>query len=169
MSKITNPPVFRENVRNKLKEIFEDETLAINMEKGIFNYTIKEANNHKIVKKWENPLFSQIYTDHLRSIYINLKNTDLLIQIKNREIEPQTCAFMTHQEYSPEKWTESIKRKIIREKSKYTINTEASTDVFICRKCKSHKCTYYEMQTRSADEPSTIFITCLDCGKHWKN
>ena len=40
---------------------------------------------------------------------------------------------------------------------------------FTCSKCKSKKCTYYEMQTRSADEPATIFITCLDCGKNWRN
>ena len=37
-----------------------------------------------------------------------------------------------------------------------------------CRKCKSKKTSYYQLQTRSADEPMTIFITCLNCGKHWR-
>jgi len=44
----------------------------------------------------------------------------------------------------------------------------AATDQFKCYKCKKRKCTYYEMQTRSADEPMTTFVTCLSCGNRWK-
>jgi DNA-directed RNA polymerase subunit M/transcription elongation factor TFIIS len=39
---------------------------------------------------------------------------------------------------------------------------------FKCSKCKSQKTTYYQMQTRSADEPMTTFVTCLNCSKRWK-
>ncbi len=49
------------------------------------------------------------------------------------------------------------------------INNLAMTDEFKCKRCKSRKTTYYEMQTRSADEPMTIFITCLTCGNRWKS
>ena len=38
----------------------------------------------------------------------------------------------------------------------------------LCRKCGQRECTFYEMQTRSADEPMTIFVTCLSCGNRWK-
>jgi transcription elongation factor S-II len=76
---------------------------------------------------------------------------------------------MTHQEMSPDHWKKRIEMKIKRDRSRFSTNIEASTDMFQCRKCKSKKCTYYELQTRSADEPATIFITCLDCGKNWKN
>jgi transcription elongation factor S-II len=75
---------------------------------------------------------------------------------------------MTHQEYNPERWSVLIDRKIKRDASKYTDNIQASTDMFTCKKCKSKRTTYYEAQIRSADEPATIFITCIDCGKHWK-
>ena len=143
--------------------------MSLNMEKGIYNYTIKESNSRKIVKKWENSNFAQVYIDRFRSIFINLKNPDLLQQIKNKEIQPQSIAFMTHQEFLPERWSELIKQKIKRDAAKYTMNIEASTDMFTCKKCRSKKCTYYELQTRSADEPATIFVTCLDCGKHWKS
>lgn len=37
-----------------------------------------------------------------------------------------------------------------------------------CGKCKKHTVTYYEMQTRSADEPMTVFCTCWSCGHKWK-
>lgn len=30
------------------------------------------------------------------------------------------------------------------------------------------KTTYYQMQTRSADEPMTTFVTCVNCGNRWK-
>jgi transcription elongation factor S-II len=181
---ISNPETFRENIRAKfvpilssrgnLDKVSSDETdetitMATNMEKGVYNYAIKEAGQRKIVKKWENPLFVQIYVDRLRTIYLNLQHPDLLEQVRNKEIPAQTLAFMTHQEMRPEHWVAMIEKKVKRDASKYTSNVEASTDMFTCKKCRSKRCTYYEMQTRSADEPATIFITCLDCGKHWKN
>ena len=75
---------------------------------------------------------------------------------------------MTHQEMRPDRWEELIKAKSIKDKAKFEQNIEAATDIFTCRKCKSKKCTYYQLQTRSADEPMTIFVTCLDCGTRWK-
>ena len=168
MYKISNPELFRKNIVSKINNILENEKNSINLEKGVFNYTIRESNNNKIIKKWENPYFVQIYIDRLRSIYINLKNDNLVKQIKNSEINPQVLAFMSHQEMNPEIWKTLIDEKIKRETNKYSNNLQASTDMFTCKKCKSKKCTYYELQTRSADEPATIFVTCLDCGKNWK-
>ena len=93
MLKISEPIPFRENIRKKLNGILNNETQCINLEKGIYNFAIKEANQRKIIKKWENPHFTQLYVDRLRSIYINLKMPDLLEQIKNREIKPENVAF----------------------------------------------------------------------------
>ena len=61
-----------------------------------------------------------------------------------------------------------IEEKRIKDENKFTPKIEASTDDFICGKCKSKKCTYYQLQTRSADEPMTTFVTCLDCGNRFK-
>ena len=168
MYKISNPESFRNNIVSKIKTVLENEKDSINLEKGVFNYAIRESGNRKIIKKWENPYFVQIYIDRLRSIYINLKNEDLLQQIKNGELTPQNLAFMSHQEMNPKTWKSLIDEKIKRDANKYSNNLQASTDMFTCKKCKSKKCTYYELQTRSADEPATIFVTCLDCGKNWK-
>lgn len=166
--KIENPEQFRTNIRQKLGEFFEKEKDAINLEKGVYNWSLKEATNKRVVKKWDNPFFVQIYVDHLRSMYVNLKNTKLVSMVNNCEIKSQDIAFMTHQEICPEKWEEAIKAKSIRDKNKFEQNLEAATDTFKCRKCHSKKCTYYQMQTRSADEPMTIFVTCIDCGNRWK-
>jgi len=169
MRYINSPTEFRKKISEKIHNIVEDEVMSINIERGVFNYSIKEANSKKIIKKWENPRFVQIYLDRLRSIYINLKNPEFLNQIKNKEILPQSIAFMTHQEMNTSHWRVLIEQKMIRDANKYTTNIQASTDMFTCKKCKSKRCTYYELQTRSADEPATIFITCLDCGKNWKS
>eukprot|EP00796_Vickermania_ingenoplastis_P010597 gene10597-7361_t len=37
------------------------------------------------------------------------------------------------------------------------------TNLFLCENCGKRNCRYYEQQTRGADEPTTKFITCLDC------
>ena len=99
---------------------------------------------------------------------MNLKKTEILEKLKSNSITPQSLASMTHYEMYPEKWDSLIQKKIQRDKTKYDTQIEAATDTFTCRKCKSKKCTYYQMQTRSADEPMTTFVTCIECGTRWK-
>jgi transcription elongation factor S-II len=165
--KIENPEKFRLNIIKKINEKLHNEKNSSNLEKGIFNYSLKEAEQKKVLKKWDNIRFINIYLDRLRSVYLNInKNTIELINLGS--IKAHSLAFMTHQEMCPDKWNKLIEAKIKRDKNKFETNVEAATDTFTCRKCKSNKCTYYQMQTRSADEPMTTFVTCIDCGARWK-
>lgn len=172
-TQVKDPQQFREKVRSKLTERFGHDNMNpvifANIEIGVYNYAIKEATNLKVIKKWDVPAFATIYMNRLRTIYLNLKNNpDLIAMLRSEELNPRTIAFMTHQEFNPSRWKEMIEQKMKRDANKYSTNIEAMTEMFTCKKCKSKRCTYYELQTRSADEPSTIFISCLDCGKHWK-
>jgi len=172
LRKIENPDTFRSNIRKKLGDFFDKSEAkdkhANNLEKGIHNWALKEATNRKVVKKWDNPFFVQIYLDHLRSIYSNLKNERLINMVNNGDIKAHEIAFMTHQEMEPDRWDELIKAKMIRDQNKFEDRLEAMTDTFTCRKCYSKRCSYYALQTRSSDEPMTLFITCLDCGSRMK-
>ena len=99
-----------------------------------------------------------------------MKNEALFKQVVSNEITPQTFVFMTHQEMKPERWNALLEKKNIIDANKYNSNVEASTDMFICPKpkCRSRRCTYYTLQVRSADEPESVFVTCLDCGKNFR-
>jgi DNA-directed RNA polymerase subunit M/transcription elongation factor TFIIS len=169
MYKIQNPESFRDRVREKFTPIIGDDTKSTNLEKGIYNFAIKEANLRKIIKKWENPFFAQLYVDRLRAIMINLKNEDLVKQLQSGDITPQGLAFMTHQEMNPEHWAGMMEQKMKRDANRFNTNVQASTDMFTCKRCKSKRSSFFELQTRSADEPATIFVTCLDCGKTSKH
>ena len=39
---------------------------------------------------------------------------------------------------------------------------------FVCKKCKGNRTTHYALQTRSSDEPMTVFVCCLNCGNRWR-
>ena len=165
--KIENPELFRSNIKKKIDEKLQNEKNSSNLEKGIFNYTLKEAEQRKIIKKWDNKYFIQIYLDRLRTVYTNL-NDNIVDQITSGAIKPHIVAFMTHQELNPDKWAALIDAKSKRDANKFETNIAAATDTFTCRKCKGNQCTYYQMQTRSADEPMTVYISCCNCGNRWK-
>jgi DNA-directed RNA polymerase subunit M/transcription elongation factor TFIIS len=169
--RIRDPDTFR----HKISDLLAKRTAcalgdagAINMEKGIYNFSIQEATKKNIIRKWENPHFVQLYMDRLRSVYMNLSNPTLVERLTRGEVLPQDVSFMTHQDFCPEKWDALIQQKQKRDASKFVTNVQASTDVYQCRRCKSRRCVFSEQQIRSADESMTIFVTCLDCGKQWR-
>jgi len=169
---IKNPEQFRENVRTTvLMPILQNEDHCLNLEKGVFNWALKEASFRKVVKKWDNRYFVELYKTHLRSVYINLKNNPTLVAsigLEEGQIKPHEVAFMSHQDLMPERWSALIEKKEKEDANRYECNVQAATDTFTCRKCRSKKCTYTQIQTRAADEGMTTFVSCLDCGTRWK-
>ena len=165
---IKEPDIFRKNIVSKLDIVIKNDKISNNLEKGIYNYAIKTAEEKKILKKWENEHFVNLYLQKLKTIIFNLKNEEVYNKLTNKEIKAHELAFMSHQDMRPDLWNELIELKKIKDENKFSPKIEASTDDFTCSKCKSKKCTFYQLQTRSADEPMTTFVTCLDCGNRWK-
>jgi transcription elongation factor S-II len=166
--KINDPNCFRDNVVTKLNSIVNNKSICENLEKGIYNYTLKVCEEKNLLKKWTNESFVLLYIEKLRTLIINLKDNDLLTKLASKAVKAHEFVYMSHQELRPKLWETLIEEKKIKDENKYTPKIEASTDNFICGKCKSKKCTYYQLQTRSADEPMTTFVTCLDCGNRFK-
>ena len=109
----------------------------------------------------------------VRQLSFNLrdaKNPDLRSSVASGEIAADVLI-----DLAPEELGSNERRKAnekIREHAEWEAvrgqQQQASTDAFKCGKCKQRKCTYYQLQTRSADEPMTTFVTCLNCGNRWK-
>jgi len=152
----------------------DDLTTSRNIEKGIFNFIIDFSKENNINRKWENKIFYNLYFSKIRSIVLNLnkesyiKNDYLLKNIKDGTIKAEDVSNLSVYDIYPENWKKMIDDKTKRDKLKYELKPEAMTERYKCRKCGSRKCSYYELQTRSADEPMTQFFTCLDCQNRWK-
>ena len=165
---VSNSQHFRETIIKHINSYVDNETYSKNMEKSIYNFALIQSKKEKIVRKWENINFVLIYVNKFKIIFHNIKNPIILKKIQSREIKPHSIAFMSHLELLPEKWNDKIEEKKLRLDNKFFPKIEASTDNFTCGKCKSTACTYYQLQTRSADEPMTTFVTCIKCGQRWK-
>ena len=158
----------RENVTKLINTLVQYPSLSANIEKTIYNYSINESNRRKIAAAWSNKYFEQIYKNRARSIWINLKtNSVFMNKLKSKQISIFKLEKITHQEINPAVWEELIKEKEMRDLNKYE-NREKIVSEFTCRKCKSKNCSHYQLQTRSADESMTTFVTCMDCGTRWR-
>lgn len=172
---ITEPTQFRSSIVNKLNSIINNDKKSKTIEKSIFNNCIKEAGERNIVKKWDNKYFVLLYMNRFRSIWFNINstsyvsNTTLLEKIKDGSVKCRSIGSITHQEMEPSKWHTLIEQKMIRNKNKYSTNKSGASEEFMCRKCGKRETNYHQVQTRSADEPMTTFVTCLNCGNYWRS
>ncbi len=175
MSKYSNEKDTRRiKMVEKLNTILNDIKLSRCIEKSIYNYVIDTAKEKNIMRKWNNNIFLHLYMNKVISVYSNLnsksyiQNDYLLKEILNKKIDPNNIAKLSVYNIFPENWKDLLNEKSKRDELKYKLKPEAMTDQFKCRKCFSRSCSYYEVQTRSADEPMTQFITCLNCKNRWK-
>ncbi|CAI5468534.1 unnamed protein product [Closterium sp. Yama58-4] len=113
------------------------------------------------------------YKNKFRSISFNLKdpsNPDLRRRVLLGEVSAVELAVMSPEDMASDarkRENEEVKRKKTFEAMRGQ-TTGATTDMFKCGKCGQRKTTYFQMQTRSADEPMTTYVTCLTCQNRWK-
>jgi len=157
--------VIRQNSIDNLNK-FIDDTQSILLEDEIYKFSVdyakknnveeivEEIYNHKI-----NDIISNIDSSH------NIKNNYLLKAIQNEDIDILDIPNMSPDKLYPEIWKPILDKIAWLE---YKKKNMATTNIFFCRKCKKRKCTFYQLQTRSADEPMTTFVNCLVCSNTWK-
>jgi DNA-directed RNA polymerase subunit M/transcription elongation factor TFIIS len=148
----------------KINDCINDIKKSGLIENSIFEYSI-------IYLKIENidySLFESIYNDKVNDIIWNLdskNNKDLILQINNDSVNLDTIAFLNPNELNKDSWKFLLEKQ---EMKKFREENMSTTDAYYCKKCGAKKSRVYQMQTRSADEPMTTFVTCLKCFNTFK-
>ena len=144
------------------------------IEKSIFNFTIREAKNKNVDRQWSCEKFNWLYKKNYCKVISNIRSNKnakyVMDKIKYGYFKPEEIVSMNHTFLYPELWEELVlkNKKKMDALSKSDNDLDNISSIFTCGKCKQNKCTYFQMQTRSADEPMTTFVTCLVCDKRWK-
>lgn len=157
----------REVLQEKLAMVFpEDPAPAKEIEQSVFDYSQKQSKVYS--EHWSNKNFIKEYSTNARKIIFNLLlNENKHNILKNIDIgnwKPEDIVTMDHKELYPELWMQYHKE--------IPLDTEEVAEdhvgMFKCRKCKSRRTTYTQIQSRSADEPMTCHCYCYNCGNRWK-
>jgi len=126
------------------------------------------------------------YTDKIRSLIFNMKkNTVIREKVIIGSITPSKLVIMPRNQLATDKITKERSKLITNLQDSRRLDWEQANEsrinemcgikgdllkasLFTCARCKSQKTTCTQKQTRSADEPMTVFVLCLDCNNRWK-
>ena len=149
------------NYRNEkitiLNNLINDLNVAEKIELSIFNFTNEYILNNNI-----SDLFNEIYEDKFNDI-INITDLKQFIYIlyEEKKISPEDIAYLKNEELFPSKYKDILQKTAIQ-------NNKVGSNAFTCKKCKEKNVEITQKQTRSGDEPPTIFVKCLECGYSFK-
>ncbi|ODV61653.1 transcription elongation factor DST1 [Ascoidea rubescens DSM 1968] len=168
-------------------QIYDDKTRVSSLS-ALYNALVsdrppliyKPSEAFKIIKEIEALCHKQTlyqindtYRSKLRTLVMNIRsknNPQLRYKILNGDISPSSLVKMSPEEMI----NDTLKEKVKKMKEENLFNAEvpqekrAVTDRFTCGKCKQKRVSYFQMQTRSADEPLTTFCRCENCDNRWK-
>ena len=164
---IHSPCPLRELVKLRYTEVGVQ--AVVDLENAILDRCIRECIKHGVDVTWTNPGFWNHYRGRCIQFYENMRLTpEWVTKLNSSEIAPQDFAELSAVDLCPKRWKARIEAQIEKDKHLYS-NTGAASIYFYCSGCKKKsKCDYYQLQTRSADEPMTTFVTCLECDRRWK-
>lgn len=180
---------YRDYTRARFSEALGGGALARNCERNILNWTVSRVKP----ASWENVVFRRTYKMKAVWLLTELKRAPMVAahlkvgadgvkveleilpqlehRLKKKELESSKLAFYPPDVLWPDgPYAQAMFRNKARDLAREKARTkdEEYTGMFQCGKCKSTKTSYYQMQTRSADEPMTTFVSCGACGNRWK-
>jgi hypothetical protein len=170
----TDTPL-RQLVRQRFTEIGLTDIIS-DLEQAILQRSIRECADMGIDVSWNSPIFVNHYRGRCIHIFENLIGNDSYVKnptfwkdkLLSGEITAVHIAEMAPMDLHAGRWKAQVEAQIEKDKHLYSNKGGASIYLY-CSVCKKKsKCDYYQMQTRSADEPMTTFVTCLECDKRWK-
>ena len=116
------------------------------------------------------------YVNRVLEIIHNIKdkkNAEFRENIINGVIKPEDLCTMNAIDMLSKKRQKEIEEEKIKQVDEVRADWQekhgqVTEGVYKCRVCGGKKTIQHEQQTRSADEPMTLFITCLNCKNTWK-
>lgn len=183
----------REHARRVFSDILGPGPMARNAEINVLNWAISRTRACRKEASWENKVFKSLYRQKVAWLLTEFKRgrrvavvldvegdcvkvrlnyvSQLAHRLKNKELDVKKLAWYSAEILWPDgPWARAVFKA--REKDISIERTKASEEdyngLFKCGKCKSVKTSYYQLQTRSADEPMTTYVTCRNCGSKWK-
>ncbi|KAL7460203.1 hypothetical protein ACHAXS_000666 [Conticribra weissflogii] len=128
----------------------------------------------------------QTYSEKARSLVFNLKkNSQLRERVILGQISPSRLLNMSSEELLSDEKAKERNETVQNLQESRRLDWEQANEgkinemcgikgellkasLFTCGRCKSTKTTSTQKQTRSADEPMTVFVLCMNCGNRWK-
>lgn len=161
----------RAHVRKQFQTFFPEGVYAGNLEKCVLNKSFRHMKSAGISTTFECRQFVCFY----KSVALGLVNTfkrtpELVEQYKTGKV-PKNIFSVGPDIIDPNGPYSKTKFAILERETKIERNKMRDSDYegqFKCGKCKSKKTDYYQLQTRSADEPMTTYVTCKACSHRWK-
>ena len=135
-------------LREQIANLFETQGLPRTLESDVYQWIIKKyaTNRYNLYAAKCCQLLNQVK-----------KNPDLLKK-------PNELLTTHFRDVSPEKWDLFEQDlKILDANIKDFDHPIYATDTFTCFKCGEKKCVYSEVQIKSCDENTTVFVRCINC------
>lgn len=178
-------PTLRRNVRVRMRDALsvdatEDDDVVVAAATGVETAMDERFRDDR-----------RAYAEKFRSLTFNLKkNASLRRRVLAPPDDPDRLAPDDFVRLPPERLA-TAERNAVREKTTQRLSDSRRLDweqaneekinemcgikgellkasLFTCGRCKSIRTTSTQKQTRSADEPMTVFVLCKDCGNRWK-
>uniref|UniRef100_A0A6C0E7N8 TFIIS-type domain-containing protein n=1 Tax=viral metagenome TaxID=1070528 RepID=A0A6C0E7N8_9ZZZZ len=164
--------IFQELLFQKKKLTPNNIKLLLDLERGIYNWTIKNGQNTGFLCLWDDRLFSGLYERKAISIYQNFSpkfnNQALQRDLLNGKIDPYQVSFMSSDDLHPEHHLELREQLKKKEKVQFEKRKTIGSTQYKCGKCGQRDVSIATAQTRSADEGITLFVSCNNCPNEWK-
>lgn len=166
----------------KLKVVDSDPRVAMaeSIEASLTSNETFQKTPKEISIEIEEQLFKKFgglneqYKAKLRSLKFNLKdpkNPGLRQSVLNGEISAERLCSMSPQEMASDELKKERERinKKNEDNAKLPEPQVTTSSMYKCGKCGKRETTFFQMQTRSADEPMTVFHHCTNCGNRWRS
>jgi DNA-directed RNA polymerase subunit M/transcription elongation factor TFIIS len=147
----------RRSITKVLAKVLGDEAVATELEAALHG-AFSKAN----------------YAAKARSIHFNLKkNASLRQRLIQGDVTCAQLANMTPAEMATEEDKEQRAKHELdllegRRSDWNLVHNTPKDGLYKCKKCHSKQTVAEQKQTRSADEPMTTFVKCLNCNNGWK-